>query len=75
MENCDKWASIFSLRIASSALQPTDVIRMGLEMCGFVVRSAYLTGITMALRQASIICEVWRENLKNRRLNARASSV
>ncbi len=37
LENWDKWASIFSLRIASSTLQTTDVRPMGLNRFGSAV--------------------------------------
>ncbi len=65
-EKWDKWASIFSLRIASSTLQTTDVRLMGINRFGSAVRDAFATGVTMALRQSSGIWEVWREMLKMR---------
>ncbi len=63
-ENWDKWASMFSLRIASSTLQTTDARLMGLNRFGFAVRGAFATGVTMAWRQSSGIWEVFRERLK-----------
>ncbi len=52
-ENWDKWASIFSLRIASITLQTTDVRRMDLIRFECAVRGAIATGVTMAWRQSS----------------------
>ncbi len=65
-ENWDKWASIFSLRIASSTLQTTDVRLMGRNRFGSAVRGAFVTGVTMAWHQSSGIWEVWRKRLKMR---------
>ncbi len=63
-ENWDKWASIFSLRIASSTLKTTGVRLMGLNRFGSAVRGRFATGVTMAWRQSSGIWKVWRERLK-----------
>ncbi len=60
-ENWDKWASIFSLSIASSTLQTTDVRLMDLNRFGPAVLGASASGVTMAWRQSSGILEVWRE--------------
>ncbi len=60
----DKRASIFSLRIASSTLQTTDVRLMGLNRFGSAVRGAFATGVTMAWRRLSGIREFRRERLK-----------
>ncbi len=65
-ENWDKWARIFSLRIASSTLQITDARLMGLNRFGSGVPGVFATGVTMAWRQSSGIWEVWRERLKMR---------
>ncbi len=40
----NKWATIFSLRIASSTLQTTDVRLMGLNRFEYAVRGAFATG-------------------------------
>ncbi len=65
-ENWDKWARIFSLRIASNTLPTTDVRLMGLNRFGSAVRGVFATGVTMTWRQSSGIWEVWRERLKMR---------
>ncbi len=65
-EDWDKWASMFSLRIASSTLETTDIRLIRLSRFGSVVRGAFATGVTMARHQSSGICEVWRERLKIR---------
>ncbi len=53
-EYWDNWASIFSLRIASSTLQTTSVRLMGLNGFESVVwLIAFVTGVTMAWRQSS----------------------
>ncbi len=59
METLDMWASIFSLGMASSTLQTTDVRLMGLNRFGSAVRGVFATGVTMAWRQSSGIWEVW----------------
>ncbi len=65
-ENWDRWASIFSLRIASSTLQTTGVRLMDLNRFGSAARGAFATGAMIAWRQSSGTLEVWRERLKMR---------
>ncbi len=62
-DNWDKLASIFSLRVASSTFQTTDVNLMGLNWFGSVVRGGFATGVTMPQYQSSGISDAERESL------------